>query len=186
MTKSRLLVFLAVSLASAILASMAFSAPVAASTQGITLFGSRAGWGTNATNAKSPGPVLSATDGDTIVLTVNSTDARTHTWYLDYSNDSVWNTTREPGTTFPNATGFAVTITFVLNHTGTFHYRSVGNPDAAMWGNFTIAPVGGLLGGGGNTVLIVVGVIIVIVAVLAVSAMFWQRMKGPKTPPPKR
>ncbi len=165
--------------------SLAFSTPAAAGTQSYTLFGSRTGWGTNATNEKSPGPVLTAALSDTVAVTVNSTDARTHTWYLDYNNDSIWNRTMEPGTTFPNATGIAVTITFIANHTGAFHYRSVGVRDTAMWGNFTISPAGGLFGATDNTLLIVVGVIVVIIAVLAIAAMIWRRKgKGPTEPPP--
>ncbi len=170
---------------------LTFSTPAAASTVTINLWGSRAGWGSNETNAASPGPNLTAAVGDTVVLTVNTTDSRIHTWYLDYSNDSFWNETTapwEPGTTFWNATThLAVTITFIVNFTaGTYKYRSLTNPDAAMVGTFTVTPATGLFGGAGdNTVVIVVGVVIVIIAVLAIAAMYWRRMgKPPAAPPP--
>ncbi|HEX9339764.1 MAG TPA: hypothetical protein VF992_01125 [Thermoplasmata archaeon] len=188
MTHARMTIVLVVSLAFALLAAAAFAPPVAATTVNYTLYGGRGaaapgtGWSFNDTLLSIPGPNLTATVGETVVITVNATDGRAHSWYLDYNNSGTWDTAVEPGADFPNATGAAVTFSFAADRNGTFQYRSSHKGDVAMVGTFIISPASGLLGD--NTVLVIAGSVVIIVAVLAFAAFFWRRMKTP--PPPKK
>src|SRR6266508_5300474 len=191
MTHALKTIVLVVSLAFVLLAAAAFAPPVAAASVSYTLFGGRSGgavgngWSFNNTRLSSPGPTLTATVGDTVTITVNRTDNRFHSWYLDYNATGAWEQADEPGADFPNATTLqAVTFSFVADRTRTFQYRSDGGGDGVMFGNFTIAPAGGLFGGD-NTVLVIAGSVVIIVAVLAFAAFFWRRMKTPPPPPKK-
>jgi len=186
---------LLVSFAFAIVAPLALSTPATAAPVTYTLFAGRGstagtGWSFNNTTLSSPGPTLTATVGDTVTLILNRTDARFHSWYIDYNNNSAWNPgtpNNESGTDFPNATTFqAVTWSFVPTKNGTFYYRSSHGGDGALWGLITVAPAGAgqVIPGVDNTVLIVVGVVIIIIAVLAVATMYMRRSKKPRKEPP--
>jgi len=181
---------LVVSLAFALLAA-ASAPPAAAANVNYTLFGGRqgapgAGWSFNNTQMSSPGPNLTATVGDTVTITVNATDGRSHSWYLDYNNSGTWDQPEEPGADFPNATtGEAVTFSFVANQNGTFDYASSQGGDGAMVGTFIISPAGGLFGPESNTILVIVGSIVIVVGVLVFATYFWRRMKTPPPPPEK-
>jgi FtsP/CotA-like multicopper oxidase with cupredoxin domain len=179
----------AVALACALLASTILSAPAAAGIPTITLFGSRpAGWGLSNTSLTSPGPPLVVDQGDNVTLILNATDQRTHTWYIDYNNDSTRNTGEPLSPSFPagGAGGPAVKWNFTADKNGTFRYRSTRGQDGMMWGNITIRPAGsgGPFLGLNTSVLILVGIAAVIIAVLALAAWSWRRTKEPPLPPP--
>lgn len=180
---------LAVALACTLLASTMVATPAAAGTPTITLFGSRsAGWGLNSTSLTSPGPPLIVDQGDNVTLMLNATDGRTHTWYIDYNNDSTRNTGEPLSPSFPagGAGGPALKWNFTADKNGTFRYRSTRGQDGAMWGNITIRPAGGSTFMGLNTsVLILIGVGVAAVVVLAVAARSWRRTKEPPPPPPE-
>ncbi len=191
MTHARMTVVLVVSLAFALLAA-ASAPPVAATNVSYTLYGGRSGgaigngWSFNNTKLSSPGPNLTATVGDIVTITVNRTDNRFHSWYLDYNDSGTWDQPEEPGADFPNTTTFqAVTFSFTAALNGTFHYRSSHAGDGALVGWFIISPAGGLFGPESNTILVIVGSIVIVVAVLVFATYFWRRMKTPP-PPPKQ
>lgn len=194
MSSLRKAVVLLVSLACALAMPLAVSTPAAAATVTYTLFAGRGpgspagtGWSFNNTTLSSPGPDLSATVGDTVILTLNATDGRTHSWYIDYNNNSAFNPgapANESGIDFPDANGTAVTWGFVPTQNGTFYYRSRSGGDGQLWGRIIIAPAGGgAIPGVDNTVLIVVGAVLIIVAVLAILSILWRRMRAPPPPP---
>jgi FtsP/CotA-like multicopper oxidase with cupredoxin domain len=179
----------AVALACALLASTVLSTRAAAGSPTITLFGSHgAGWGLNSTSLTSPGPPLVVDQGDNVTLILDSTDQRTHTWYIDYNNNSTRNTGEPISPSFPagGSGGPALKWNFTADRNGTFRYRSSRGQDGAMWGNITIRPAGsGSPFLGLNTsVLILVGVAAVIVAVLVIAARSWRHTKEPPLPPP--
>src|SRR5712691_10048600 len=185
----RTMAIVVTALACAVLAATLFSAPATAGTPTITLFGSRsAGWGLTNTSLTSPGPPLSVELGDNVTLVLNATDGRTHTWYLDYNNDSAPSAGEPISPSFPvgGGGGSALSWNFTAKQNGSFRYRSSRGPDGAMWGNLTVRPAGGgaPLLDLNPSFLIIVGVGAIIVAVVAIAAWSWRRTKAPPAPPP--
>ncbi len=189
MATRRTISIVVTALAFAVLASTIFSGSATAGAPTITLFGSRSlGWGLNNASLSSPGPPLSVDLGDNVTLVLNATDGRTHTWYLDYNNDSAPNAGEPISPSFPagGGGGSAVSWNFTADKNGTFRYRSSRGPDGAMWGNLTVRPASGgsPLLGLNPSVFIIVGVGAIIVAVVAIAAWSWRRTKAPPAPPP--
>lgn len=103
-----------------------------------TLYGSAlSGWGFNATTITDPGPALNASYGDTVQLTLISTDLAStdHNWFIDYNNNSFVDA-GEPSSPLFSA-GNAIVWNFTADHIGTFVYRCKVHP-GTMKGLITI------------------------------------------------
>jgi FtsP/CotA-like multicopper oxidase with cupredoxin domain len=166
-----------------LLASSGFAIPAAAKRNIIfQLFGSRStGWGFTNTTLTIPGPPMEVQVGDNVTLNLTSIDARTHSWFIDYNNNSRVDA-GEPRSSF---FGTAVLWNFtVSNRTGTFRYRSDrGAGDlATMWGNLTVVPAGTLDSPAGNP-LVLAGLVLGFVAVLVIAVLAYRRSGKPPTSP---
>ncbi len=178
--------FVAVSLASLLLASMLPSTPAAAGNVSFNLFGSRpSGWGSTNTSLSTPGPGLTVNQGDNVTLVLTSVDGRRHNWFIDYDNDAA-DDPNEPKS--PDFRTSVVTWNFTANRNGTFVYRSLYDL-ATMWGLITIRPAGSPPSDGApgiSTLLLGAGLGAILVAVFAVVAILGRRGRMPKEPPPPR
>jgi hypothetical protein len=170
-------------LACLLLASWEIAIPAAGTRNvPIGLFGSRAGgWGLTNTTLSIPGPRIEVQVGDNVTLNLTSIDGRTHSWFIDYNNNSRVDA-GEPRSSF---FGTAILWNFtVSNRTGTFRYRSDrGAGDlATMWGNITVVPAGTLDSPAGNP-LVLAGLVLGFVAVLLIAVLAYRRSGKPPTSP---
>lgn len=156
-----------------------------------TLYGSvtppRVGWGFNATNISAPGPTLVIEAGTNVTLTLysadNSTVSVTHSWLLDYNNDSAANTGEPLSPTFGGPGNLnPINYSFTATRTGTFVYRC-GIHTTQMWGLIVILgkaapssnafPIGLIPG----IMLVVLGGVLLLGAVYQVRASRAARMR---------
>ncbi len=147
-SRSRLEAFLlTVALAGASL--LAFPGPSSASVGGappvistgavenITLYGAAlSGWGYSANNTTNPGPHLYVTYGDTVQLTLIAADGATHTWFIDYNNNTLPNSDEHNSPSFSQ--GNSILWSFIADRVGTYVYRCSVHP-TGMTGLITIA-----------------------------------------------
>jgi plastocyanin len=151
-----------------------------------TLYGSvsnETGWGFNATNISSPGPTLIIEAGTNVTLSLYSADGVPHSWFIDYNNDSVRQTS-EPlspqfgGSGNPNPENYS----FTTNVTGTYTYRC-GIHNTQMWGMIVIlgrgaqAPAAFPIGLIPGIMLVVIGGLLILGAVYQVRATRAARMR---------
>ena len=172
-------ILVALILASLLLASWELAVPAAAKRDvPIGLFGSRTtGWGFSNTTLSIPGPPIEIQVDDNVTLNLTSLDGRTHSWFLDYNNNSRVDA-GEPRSSF---FGTAVLWNFtVSNRTGTFRYRSDrGAGDlATMWGNITVVPAG-TLDGIAASPLVLGALVAVFLAVLVIAVLVYRRSGKP-------
>lgn len=92
-------------------------------------------------SARNAGPLISASDGDTLTIMLVSNDSITHSWFIDL-NDNFQLDSDELGTRSPDfnsnitATTFTFTATLgVIPHGGVFTYRCQQHP-GPMFGDF--------------------------------------------------
>jgi FtsP/CotA-like multicopper oxidase with cupredoxin domain len=143
------------------------------------------GWGFTNTSLTTPGPLIQVSVGDNVTLNLTSVDGRTHTWYIDYNNNSHADATEPRSPNFGIAQLWNFTVS---NVTGTYRYRSSAGGDTALWGNITISAAS--TGSGGpqltsNTTLLIVGIVVAVFIVgLALAAFVTRRRKAPPPPPP--
>lgn len=119
----------------------ASTVPVGATgvTESFTLYGSAlTGWGLGANNTTNPGPHLTVRYGDTVQLTLISTDGSgvNHNWFIDYDNTSS-PSGGEPTSPIFTA-GNSIVWNFTADRVGTFVYRCEVHP-GSMTGFITIA-----------------------------------------------
>ncbi len=103
----------------------------------ITLYGAAlSGWGFGANNTTNPGPHLHVTYGDTVQLTLIAADGATHTWFIDYNNNS----NPDPGehNSLPFSQGNSILWNFTADRVGTYVYRCSRHP-SSMTGLITIS-----------------------------------------------
>lgn len=139
-----------------------------------TLYGSvlnSAGWGFNATNISAPGPTLVIEAGTPVNFTLISADDVTHTFFIDYNNNSARDP-NEPGSQDFGGQGYPIMINYTLetNITGTYTYRCGIHP-TQMWGMIIIVGKGTGIQEGypiglipGIMLVVIVGVLILAVA----------------------
>jgi heme/copper-type cytochrome/quinol oxidase subunit 2 len=117
----------------------------ATGTANLTLYGSsQGGWGFTANNITSPGPTIVVEQGDTVNLTLISSDGAKHLFFVSYTNDS---TTIGAGD--PQSAPFSGTVNYsftATNTAGTYEYfcyydSTYYNPEL-MWGYFRVVPTG--------------------------------------------
>lgn len=88
----------------------------------ITLYGAAlGGWGYTANNTTNPGPHLRVTYGDTVQLTLIAADGATHTWFVDYNNNSQVDAGEHNSPSF--SPGNSILWNFTADRVGTYVYR---------------------------------------------------------------
>ncbi len=100
----------------------------------ITLYGSySAGWGLSDTSFSSPGPTLTVNEGDTVNMTLVSSDGMTHRFYVDYNANGI------PDVGEPDSGDFntSTNLVFTANTNGTFTYYCYIHP-TIMYGTFVV------------------------------------------------
>lgn len=113
----------------------------AATTRNFTLYGSYTqGWGFSATNISSPGPTIAVEQGDTVNLTLISSDGIPHRFFVSYTNTS------SPNLGDPQSGDFSSTAIYSFNASntvGTYKYYCYFHPNP-MWGYFQVVPTGAI------------------------------------------
>jgi FtsP/CotA-like multicopper oxidase with cupredoxin domain len=113
----------------------------ATTTRHFTLYGSATkGWGFSANDITSPGPTVVVEQGDTVNLTLISSDGITHKFFVSYTNAS------SPSSGDPQSPDFSFIAYYnftASNTVGTYIYRCSFHP-ATMWGYFQIVPTGAI------------------------------------------
>ena len=141
-----------------------------------TLYGSATlGWGFTAASMSSPGPTIVVEQGDTVNLTLISSDGVMHEFFVSYTNAS------SPSLGDPQSPEFSGTVSvnyqFVAsNTTGTYEYRCVFHPDV-MWGYFQIVQAGAIPEFQPVTMLLV------LVASTIFAALICKRKRARELPP---
>ena len=135
------------------------------------LYGSVAkGWGLTSTSETNPGPTLMANVGDTVTITLHSTDGFPHQFLVDLNG----NGRADPGEPLSSQFTATTTLTFTVSQAGTFGYICTIH-GSAMTGSFTAqgtgTPSSPAPSGGSMSTLVIVGVVIAIAAVAGVSVV---------------
>ena len=134
------IVILVAALALAAVSTGFAAMPASAADRTFTLFGSATGnnmgWGNTSSTEANPGPLLVASVGDTVTITITGTDSQAHNWFIDYDNSNS-PTGTEPSTA--DVTGNSTTYTFTPDRAGTFTYRCRIHP-TTMTGTIVIQP----------------------------------------------
>ena len=143
-----------------------------------TLYGSvlnTAGWGFNATDIRAPGPTLVIEAGAPINLTLISADGVTHSFFIDFNNNSARDPS-EPESPDFGGQGYPSTVNYTLetNITGTYAYRCGFHP-TQMWGMIIIVGKGTGVQGGYPIGLIPGIMLVVIVGVLILAVTYQVR-----------
>ena len=111
----------------------------AATTRNFTLHGGfLQGWGFNASGMSSPGPTIVVEQGDTVNLTLISSDGITHRFFVSYTNSS---SSPSSGT---ESSDFSGTLNFQFVATGTvgsYTYYCAHHP-GVMYGTFQVVQTG--------------------------------------------
>ena len=98
------------------------------------LFGSATlGWGFTPGNITSPGPVITANQGDRVILTLTSQDSLLHNFFVDYNGDMTPNTDEPKSPDFITTTEYV----FTVNTIGSFTYYCQYNK-ISMYGTFVV------------------------------------------------
>ena len=131
------------------------------------------GWGLSAGSESMPGPPLTVQAGDTVTITLHSTDGASHEFFIDLNGNG------RPDSGEPTSIPFTdtTTVTFVAASAGTFTYYCSFHP-STMNGSFVVGPGAGgpastPAGGLDSTVL--VGVVAALVAVAGVAILVLRR-----------
>lgn len=145
-------------------------APARAANVSYDLYGSLAsGWGLTSTTETNPGPKLSANVGDSVTITLHSTDGFGHQFLIDLNGNGV----ADPGEPESGVFTTTTTLTFTVTQAGTFHYLCTIH-GSAMTGTFAAQGTGSSAPtASGSTVstLVIVGVIVAVVAIAGVSVV---------------
>lgn len=104
----------------------------------IHLFGSAAkGWGFTEENITSPGPTITAKEGDLVNLTLTSADGITHNFFVDYDGDVNPNVGEPKSLDFQTTT---INYQFAATIPGTFTYYCQYHK-GTMFGTFIVAQI---------------------------------------------
>jgi len=111
----------------------------AATTRSFTLYGNAfGGWGLTPQTISSPGPTIKVEQGDTVNLTLISSDGFTHKFFLSYTNSTSPTSGDNQSQDFADTTNYQFVAGTAV---GTYEYRCVHHPET-MWGYFEIVPTG--------------------------------------------
>ncbi len=157
--------------------------PARAASDSFTLYGSYTnGWGNSSATETTPsGPKLVVALGDTVSITLHSSDGVTHEFFIDFNGDF------KPSAGEPTSAEFNTTTTvptFTASQAGTFFYYCFIHENS-MKGTFVVTSSsstnpsgsGGGSGLGGSTLLIVGIVVVVVVAAGVGIFVMRQRSK---------
>jgi FtsP/CotA-like multicopper oxidase with cupredoxin domain len=159
--------------------------PARAASDSFSLYGSfTSGWGNSSATETTPmGPTLIVAQGDSVTITLHSSDGVTHEFFIDLDGNLA------PSAGEPTSSQFNTTTTvptFTANQAGTFTYYCYFH-ETTMKGTFIVRgsgspPPSGSGGIGGDTLLIL-GVVLVVVVVAGVGVIAMRRRpKQPKQP----
>ncbi len=150
-----------------------------------TLYGGlspKVGWGFNATNLSAPGPTLVIAAGTNVTLTLYSVDGVTHTWFIDYNNNSALDGGEAVSPDFGGGSPNPVNYSFTATRAGTFAYRCGIHPNQ-MWGMIIIVGTGSAVAAGfpigliPGIMLVVIGGVLMLAAVYQVRATRAARLR---------
>lgn len=153
------------------------ASPARAANVAIGLYGSATGgWGTSSASESTPGPTLTVNVGDSVTITLHSTDGFQHEFFVDYNGNGMVDAGEPASSAFSNTT----TFTFVASQAGSFTYKCLFHP-SVMMGSFVVQSAGGTANPAtisGNTLLIVGVVIVVVVGAGAAVLALQRRSRG--------
>ncbi len=146
-------------------------APARAANVSYDLYGSLAsGWGMTSATETNPGPTLTARVGDTVTITLHSTDGFEHQFLIDLNGNGRADAGEPLSSTFTSTT----TLTFTVTEAGTFGYICTIH-GSAMTGTFTAqgtgTPTPAPSSAGQVSPLVLVGVAVALVAIVGVSVV---------------
>lgn len=151
------------------------AAPARAANVPVSLYGSLgSGWGTTSGSETNPGPTVTVNQGDSVTITLTSTDGFTHQFLVDYNGNGV----ADSGEPLSSAFSSTTTLTFVANQAGTFNYLCIIHP-TSMKGTFVVhgtsaSPPSNAPSDSGST-LIIVGVLVLVIAAVGASVLILRR-----------
>lgn len=177
-------VVLALLVAALAVGFVSIAAPTArAASDSFSLYGSFTnGWGNSSTTETTPlGPTLVVAQGDTVSITLHSSDGVTHEFFIDYNSDMA------PSSGEPTSAQFNTTTsvpTFTASQAGTFFYYCYIH-ESTMKGTFIVksssgTPPSGSGGSNGGNTLLILGIVVVVVVVAGVGVIAMRRR--PKQP----
>jgi plastocyanin len=148
----------------------------ASTTWNFTLYGSATlGWGFTSASMSSPGPKIVVDQGDTVNLTLISSDGVNHEFFVSYTNAS------SPSSGDPESPEFSGTVNYQFvasNTTGTYEYRCAFHPDV-MWGYFQIVQTGAI------PEFQPVTMMLLLVASTIFAALIYKRKRRARELPPR-
>ncbi len=103
----------------------------AAPTRSFILYGDAVdGWGFTTSSISTPGPTLVVNAGDLVSIELFANDSATHTWFIDYDNNSATNAGEPTSGQFHSATTPTwYNFTADAAHVGTWTYRCAIHPN---------------------------------------------------------
>jgi len=153
------------------------SAPARAANVPLSLYGSAgSGWGTLSTSETNPGPTFTVNQGDSVTISLTSTDGFAHEFVVDYNGNGV----ADPGEPVSASFTSTTSLTFTANQAGTFQYLCLFHP-TFMKGTFVVhgsssTPPANNPTDSGSTLLIV-GILVVVVVAVGVSVLVIRRRR---------
>ncbi len=146
------------------------------------LYGSATGgWGTTPSTITSPGPTLSATQGQPFEVALYSEDGATHQFFVSYDGGQT-PTSGEPASSDFNSSLVPVFLSFTPSPSGNFSYYCRYHP-STMKGTLDIASTGGPATPPSYTLYAAIVVIVVVVAIAAVIVIRRKPRAPPAQPP---
>lgn len=158
-----------------VVAAMGFSllaaAPARAASVSYDLYGSlQGGWGLTSTSETNPGPLLKASVGDTVTITLHSTDGFSHQLLIDLNGNGVADAGEPLSPVFTATT----TLSFTASQAGTFTYICTFH-GAAMEGKIqvqgTSAPSSSGASADSSGTLLIAGIVVAVLAITGVSVL---------------
>ncbi len=144
--------------------------PSRAASDSISLYGSAtSGWGTSSSSESNPGPTLTVAQGDSVTVSLTSTDGLQHQFFIDLNGNGVFDAGEPESAVFSSTTSF----TFTASQAGTFTYYCLIHP-TVMKGSFIVQGSTSSSPPSGNAILYV-GIVLVIVVVVGVAALAMRR-----------
>jgi len=153
------------------------AAPARAASVPVNLYGSfGTGWGMTSGSETNPGPTVTVNQGDSVTVTLTSTDGFTHQFLVDYNGNGIADSGEPLSAAFSSTT----TLTFLANQAGTFNYLCVIHPTAmkgtfVVQGTSTSSPTNAPSDSGST--LVIVGVLILVIAAVGASVLILRRRK---------
>lgn len=141
------------------------------------LYGSaETGWGLLSSSESNPGPHISGHQGDTVTITLHSTDGFPHRFFVDYDNNTLVSGTDPASSSFTTTT----TITFTATQVGSFDYYCEFHP-TTMKGDFVVEASGSpgtTTSANPDNTLLIVGALVAVVAAVGVGGLLLMRRKA--------